>query len=278
MKLGLDSYSYHLAFGAHADFTPTQPMTLARFIDRVAELGLDGLQIDPMHLLHKEEAYLKAIVQQAEKNNLFIEYGAMSLQPEALSTELEICAKLGSPVLRTFAGFDRYAKNASITNEMLKAVQHLDRIKSKARALNIKIAVENHGDFNSDELVSVVQAVNSPWIGICLDLGNAMLTFEDPIQACRKMAPFAMTTHFKDHGVDLTHYGCIVYGTALGDGMIDLKEALHLLKTNTQLDRIILEIPCRAGTDEKASLEKEDEMVRRSVAYAREVLKITASA
>lgn len=278
MKLGLDSYSYHLAFGAHADLNPKQKMTLAEFIERVADLGFDGFQIDPMHLVHREDAYLQAISRQAKKNNLFLEYGAMSLKPEQLSDELEICARLGSPVLRTFAGFNRYTKATSVTEETKKAVQNLDRIQNKAKTLGIKIAVENHGDFNADELVSIVQAVNSPWVGICLDLGNAMLTFEDPIQACVKMAPYAVTTHFKDHGVVMTNYGCIVHGTALGEGMIDLHAALNVLQTKTRLDRIILEIPCQAGTDEKNSLAKEDDMVRRSMVYAREVLQITAPA
>jgi 3-oxoisoapionate decarboxylase len=278
MKLGLDSYSYHLAFGRHPDFCPRQKMTLPDFIDRVADLGLDGFQIDPMHLLYKDDSYLRTIVRQTERKNLFIEYGAMSLQPDQLSAELEICAKLGSPVLRTFAGFDRYAKGTSIADEIKKAVRGLDQVKARAEALGIKIAVENHGDFNADELVSVFKTVDSPWVGICLDLGNAMLTFEDPIQACKKMAPFAMTTHFKDHGVTLTNAGCVVYGTALGDGVIDLHAALDLLRATTQLDRIILEIPCQAGPDEKTSLEKEDDMIRRSVAYARDVLKIVEAA
>lgn len=274
MKLGLDSYSYHLAFGAHADFTPRRKISLPEFIDRVAELGLDGFQIDPMHLQQRDDAYVQAIVRQAADKNLFIEFGAMSLQPDQLSAELDICAKLGSPVLRTFAGFDRYAKGTSIADEIKKAVRGLDQVKARAETLGIKIAVENHGDFNADELVCVVQTVDSPWVGICLDLGNAMLTFEDPIQACKKMAPFAVTTHFKDHGVALTNAGCVVYGTALGDGVIDLHAALHLLRSTTHLDRIILEIPCQAESDEKASLEKEDDMIRRSAAYARDVLKI----
>ena len=47
MQLGLDSYSYHLAFGAHPDFSPKRKITLFDFIERVAALRLDGFQIDP---------------------------------------------------------------------------------------------------------------------------------------------------------------------------------------------------------------------------------------
>ena len=67
MKLGLDSYSYHLAFGAHPDFTPRRRLTLFGFIERVSALGLDGFQIDPLHLGAREKklTYLLALFGQA---------------------------------------------------------------------------------------------------------------------------------------------------------------------------------------------------------------------
>jgi len=144
----------------------------------------------------------------------------------------------------------------------------------RAEQLGVRIAVENHGDFSAEELVEVVRAVDSPWVGICLDLGNSMATLEDPLQAAAKMAPYAVTSHFKDHCVQMTFSGYSVNGCALGDGMIDLASAWRLLKTKTRLDRIILEIPCPAAAKEKQTLEKENEMVSRSVAYARRLFRI----
>jgi len=274
MKLGLDSYSYHLAFGRHADFTPKRKMTLPQFIDRVADLGLDGFQIDPMHLAARDDATLRKTAQHAQSRGLFIEYGAMGLEPFYLSAELEVCARLGSPVLRTFANFNRYEKTTQLKQEIKRAIRSLHQVSRRAEQLGICIAVENHGDFSAGELVEVVKAVNSPCVGICLDLGNSMATLEDPLQAAAKMAHYAVTTHFKDHRVQMTYSGYAVTGCALGDGVIDLAAALRLLKAKTRLDRIILEIPCPADAKPKQTLEKEDEMVIRSVAYARRMLKI----
>ena len=207
MKLGLDSYSYHLAFGAHTDFCPKNKMDLFQFMDKVEELRLDGFQIDPMHLGSKDDFYLSEVLNYAEEKNLFIEYGAMGVEFEYLKNELEICSKLQSPVLRTFVGFNRYDKKVRIKNEIENAVHHLNKIKQRAEKLDIKIAVENHGDLSSDELISIIQKVNSPNIGICLDLGNAMFTFEDPLIAAEKMAPYTFTTHFKDYAIEMTNYG-----------------------------------------------------------------------
>jgi len=275
MKLGLDSYSYHLAFGAHPDVSPQKKMDLFQFIDKVAELKLDGFQIDPMHLSSRDEKYLHEISSYAIEKKLFLEYGAMGVESEYLKNELEICSKLGSPVLRTFVGFNRYDKKVIIEEEIERTVQNLEKVKQHAETLDIKIAIENHGDLNSDELISVVKKVNSPLVGICLDLGNSMLTFEDPLIAAEKMAPYTFTMHFKDYAVAMTNYGFKVKGVALGEGNIDLVFALQIIKQKTALEKIILEIPVEAGSNREMTLRNEDEIIQRSVEYARNVLKIS---
>jgi 3-oxoisoapionate decarboxylase len=274
MKLGLDSYSYHLAFGAHPDFCSKKKMDIFQFMDKVIELKLDGFQIDPMHLASKEERYLQDVSAYANEKMLFLEYGAMGVEYEYLKQELEICSKLGSPVLRTFVGFNRYDKNVLIKDEIENAVLKLRKIKQQAEIMNIKIAIENHGDLNSDELISVVQKIDSTHIGICLDLGNAMFTFEDPLTAAEKMAAYTFTTHFKDYAVEMTNYGMKVKGVVLGDGNIDLQKALKILQQKTNLDKIILEIPVEAGVKESETLQKEEYIIERSVDYARNVLGI----
>lgn len=274
MKLGLDSYSYHLAFGAHPDFSPSKKMNLFQFIERVKQLGLDGFQIDPMHLESKDEIYFREILNYAKEKNLFLEYGAMGIDADYLSNELDICVKLESPVLRTFVGFNRYSRDTNIDVEIEKVINNLTKVKSKAESLQVKIAVENHGDLNSDELISVVQKVNSPNVGICLDVGNTLMTFEDPVFAVGKMAPFAFTTHFKDYKINLTNYGFKVHGVALGEGNIDLISITKILNRKTKLNHIILELPVEAEKDEISTLKKEDKIVRKSVYYAKEILNI----
>jgi len=272
MKLGLDSYSNHLAFGAHPDFTPRRRLTLFGFIERVAALGLDGFQIDPMHLAARDRSYLAEVRAAAAGTNLFLEYGTIGTDPVRLERELAVADRLGSPVLRTFAGFDRWHRRTNVSAEIRRAVTELKRVRRMAEERGIRIAVENHGDLTTDELLQVVRAVDSPWVGICLDVGNAILTMEDPIEATAKMAPHAVTTHFKDYAMVPTNYGGKLTGVALGDGVIDLPAAVKLLRTKTNLDRIILEIPVEAAGGERTALAREDDYVRRSVRYARRQL------
>lgn len=44
-----------------------------------------------------------------------------------------------------------------------------------------------------------MKKLDTPWIGLHFDFGNSMMAWEDPAQAAMKMAPYTITTHFKDH-------------------------------------------------------------------------------
>lgn len=99
IKLGLFSYRYHLAFGKHDVFQPKDhpPMDLFRFMDRAVELGLDGIQIDPMHLERTDPDYLAQIVAYAGQRNLYIEYGTTGIEAGHLLEQLRIAHALAPP-------------------------------------------------------------------------------------------------------------------------------------------------------------------------------------
>lgn len=272
LKLGLDSYSYHLAFGAHPDFKPRRPLSLLAFIERVAQLRLDGFQIDPLHLKSWDRHYLATVRAAAEAQGLFLEFGAIGTEPRRLARDLRIAAHLGSAVLRTFVGCNRYDRRSDLKAEIRRAVAGLKAVRSLATDLGVRLAVENHGDLKTDELLEVVRRVDSPAVGVCLDVGNPLLTGEDPLAATRKLAPYAVTTHFKDYTFQPTNYGAKIAGVALGQGVIDLPAVLRILRKAARLDRIVLEIPVEAQGAERTALGHEERCVQQSVAYARRVL------
>lgn len=274
MQLGLDSYSYHLAFGCHADFRPSNPIDLFDFIDRVSDLGLAGFQIDPMHLGSTDYKYLENVRKKADDNGLFIEHGLMSVKPEDIEEGLKVCHILGSPILRTFIGFDRFAKTTNIRSEIERAKQQIRASLSELEKGGVKLAIENHGDVTSTELVEIITEINHTNVGICLDIGNCLCTLEEPLEALKRMVPFAVTTHFKDYAISMTNYGCKIYGVQLGQGILPLKEMLDIITQQTSLDRLVLEIPIEAEKDEKKTLQKEEQVISESVKYCRDVLHV----
>lgn len=273
LKLGLFSYSYHLAFGKHDVFQPKEhkPMDLFRFMDRVTELKLDGIQIDPMHLEKTDDAYLDEIVAYAKERNLYIEYGTTGIEAGHLLEQLRIAHKLGSPILRTYIGFNP-REVADVKKEVEYALTQLDRVKECAKEYNIKIAIENHCDLKTKELLDLVQRADSPYIGVCVDLGNFMIHLENPTESVKLLAPYIYSTHFKDYASEMMNWGFKTFGVPLGQGNIDLQAILDILVNESKLDRIMLELPVEKEETEELTLKKEDDCVVESVKYAREVL------
>lgn len=272
LKLGLFSYSYHLAFGAHDVFSPQKKMDIFQFIDRANEIGFDGIQIDQMHLVNDNDNYLYRVADYAQKHDLYVEYGTTGVDEAHLLTQLEIAKKLRSPILRTFIGFNPQDKHVEPEKEVAKAISVLNKVKKKAATYNIKIAIENHCDLTTDELLKLIKTINSPYVGVCVDLGNFMIHLENPVDSVRKLAPYIVTTHVKDYAASMENWGFKYVGVALGDGNIDLAAVLKILLEESRLDRIMLEIPVEKENSEEETLRKEDDFVYRSAQYAREVL------
>jgi sugar phosphate isomerase/epimerase len=272
IKLGLFSYSYHLAFGAHDVFKPSKKINFFDFLDKCKYMGLDGIQIDAMHLESFEDSYINKIIDRCNEYGFYIEYGVTGVSEEHLLTQLEIAKKFGSAILRTYIGFDPSDKNINPGMEIKEAIRVLNIVKVKAEEYNIKIAIENHCDLKTDELIALIQSVNSPFVGVCVDLGNFMIHLENPVDSVRKLAPYIVNTHLKDYNSKMENWGFQTFGVACGDGKIDLRAIVKILLEECHLDRIMLELPVQKEATEEATLAKEDLIVRKSVKYCREVL------
>jgi sugar phosphate isomerase/epimerase len=106
---------------------------------------------------------------------------------------------------------------------------------AEAKSHGIKLAIENHIDYNSDEILSLVMEVNSPNFGVNFDSGNFLRVLDDPVKAMEKLAPFVMATHIKDmlpvKGVSVDEwyfFSCV----PTGKGLIDNQRIAQLLVDN----------------------------------------------
>jgi len=96
---------------------------------------------------------------------------------------------------------DKAAQLVDITYQIKPFVVDLDQAMEKqAPAVfdEIKLADENHIDFDSDEMLTLINNVNSPYFGINFDTGNFMRVLDDPVQGMEKLAKHVYATHIKD--------------------------------------------------------------------------------
>ena len=234
MLLGLETFSYHRWF-AHGR------MDVFAFVERCAELGLDGVQLNVNgpnlgHLGGGDTGRLREIRQMAEGYGMFVEIDSRGTEPEHLAKMLGICQAVGADVLRTYASC-----GGDLAQELAQAPGHLRQVLPMCADLGIRIAVENHEYETSAEVLGIVGEVDSEWVGTHVDTGNSMMVWEDPVAAVAALAPRAASSHFKDHIVIMEQEPLVV-GVTLGTGSIDCAECFRILAEESPLERLIIEV------------------------------------
>ena len=161
----------------------------------------------------------------------------------------------------------------------LKAVANLlTAAIPQAADCGVRLAVENHCDSFSEEIIWLLDRVDSPSVGACIDTVNALHVTEDPMTAIRNLAPRAFTNHFRDDRIEFQRWGFKLVGTAVGEGDIDMRAAYALFRDHSDMERINIETELPAPLDDmEKALDMEVEAIRRSVNYCRTVLGITRS-
>ena len=130
------------------------------------------------------------------------------------------------------------------------------------------MAVENHIDFTADEMLCLLDDVNSKWLGINFDTGNFLRLLDDPVKAMAKLARHVYATHIKDlkpqKGVAADawyFFSC----TPVGDGLVDNNKLVQLLAGARYEGLLAVEIDFLHPDYNN----NEDEAVARSVAELR---------
>jgi 3-oxoisoapionate decarboxylase len=111
-------------------------------------------------------------------------------------------------------------------HELVKEVHdRLSQFTPIARDEGRMLAIENHQDFGSAELVDFCKSYTQA-VFITLDTGNTFPVGEAPMDFVRRVAPFVRHVHLKDYRVQFTDEGYRLIRCAIGDGAVPLKEMM----------------------------------------------------
>lgn len=253
--LGLETFSYHLALSAGR-------MDIPGFVRRCSELGLDGVQLNMGHLapyLKRNPDGVRKIRDLTAALDMFVEVDTWGTEPGHLTGMLELCKSLGGDVLRTYASVDLLPPSweagtgsdvgqnypgvrRGLEEKLRMAPGHLRAVAPLCQKLGVRIAVENHEYETSRDILNIITEVDSPWVGAHIDTGNCMMVWEEPVDAVRAMAPYAVTTHFKDHVVVVDDGQPFVVGVTLGSGSANCAECFRILAQESPLRRLSIEV------------------------------------
>jgi sugar phosphate isomerase/epimerase len=109
----------------------------------------------------------------------------------------ECAARLGAPLLRVFSGKEVPPgfKREEVLDWVVVALRAC--VEAGAR-YGVMMALQNHDDFlqNADQILQVLELVNSDWLGVHLDIGSFNTT--DPYEDIARCAPYAVTWQIKE--------------------------------------------------------------------------------
>jgi 3-oxoisoapionate decarboxylase len=256
-RLGLVIHSYsHRWHGKYSSIKHQAFHDVLDVMDHGRELGIGSLQIGvegwSLDLAQKVRASSESYDMKLEGS---IRLPQAPGDVERFTHELRIGKEAGATIFRTATGGRRYeifTQRSDFEQWKAGVRRSLELAEPIAQRLGVRIAVENHKDFETAELLELMKAISSKQIGVCLDTGNSLALLESPLEVVRQLAPYTLTVHFKDIAVHLTEDGFEMAEVPLGQGMFDLPEMIHLIQAEApkaefhleMMTRDPLSIPC----------------------------------
>lgn len=243
MKVGIDSYCFHRYFGEvyPHQTAPEKSMTMEDFLVYAKELDVDGVSLESCFFPSFEEAWFKDLGAQLDEYGFDrvyawghpdgMEAGGNRNEFDNMVAEIKNAKLIGADVMRVVASslmfrFEPHGPQIDILVDWFKEAVKV------AEEYDVKLAVENHLDYTSDECVEMLERVGSPYLGLTLDTGNFLRLLDDPVEGTQKLADKVLATHIKDlkpvAGVNATEW-YFFSSTPVGDGLVDNQKIAQLL-------------------------------------------------
>ena len=207
LKLSLNAYSFNKPLRA-------AELTLSDVVDYCANLGFDGLDatgyyfpgypdVPPDEYLFdlKRKAFLNGItINGTGVRNDFAVADADSRKNDVqlVKNWIDVAEKLGATVIRVFSG-KKAPDGYSFENVLEWMVPEMQECAAYGEKHGVIVGLQNHNDFvkTADETIKIVEAVNSDWFGVILDVGS--LRQGDPYAEIEKLLPYAVSWQLKEN-------------------------------------------------------------------------------
>jgi 3-oxoisoapionate decarboxylase len=257
-SLGLVIHSFPVHQSADRASRTEKPLAEPlRFLDHCLSLGVRSVQVG---LGARDSSYTDQLRAKLEAASAHLEGIAALPRNQAdldrFEAEIRTAKNAGVSIVRTvtmsgrrYETFDSAASFRKFADLALNSLNLAARVVSRHK---IHLAVENHKDWRADELIALLNKVGCDQIGVCLDTGNSIALLEDPMEVVETLAPRALTSHFKDMGLEEYREGFLLSEVPLGTGILDLRRVVQVLRKaqpeiRFQIEMITrdpLKVPC----------------------------------
>ena len=206
-KLSLNAYSFN-------EVLRSGTMSLFDVVDFCAGLGFDGLDATgyyfPGYPEVPDDEFIYRLKKHAFVNGITIngtgvrndfavaDPAARQNDIRMVKSWIEVAQKLGAGVIRIFAG--RQIPDGYNFDQVLEwMVPDMKECVAYGQAHGVIVALQNHNDFakTANEVRRIIDAVDSEWMGLILDIGS--LRMSDPYQEIAELLPYAVSWQVKEN-------------------------------------------------------------------------------
>jgi 3-oxoisoapionate decarboxylase len=233
MKFGLTAYGTTFDMGIHPQSGKPR-IDAIEFVHRAARYGFEGVEI-PLDMLVKSD--IDAVRREVQQSNMFVTIAAGGYDVETLKEALLIGRHVGAVTVRTVVGGadyggDRRHMKGKWQPFLDVLTDNFKRVTETAEAVGVNLAVENHQDLASEELLELCRTIGSDRFGITLDTANVLATAEEPIDYYNRVAANVKNIHLKDYKIYWSEEGYRLVRCAVGQGAIPFPELLRIFAEN----------------------------------------------
>lgn len=268
MKLGISSYTYTWAVGVPG-YAPADGLSALGLLEKACGLGVSVVQIaDNLPMDALSEAELSALAAEAARAGIQVEVGTRGIQPANLDAYLKLAQRFGSPILRVVIDTaDHKPSTGEVIDLLNEGVYAFE-------AAQVTLALENHDRFSVKDFTCILETINSPCLGICLDTVNSFGALEGPEVVVEALGPWTVNLHVKDFKIRRADHmmGFRIEGTPAGQGRLDFPWLLRKLRHYGVDCNAILELWTPPEGEMAATIAKEDVWAKESVAYLRKYI------
>ena len=254
LRVGVVIHSFSIRRATDKNRRFDDPLT---FLDYCRALGAGGIQT---MLGVRDDTYAAKLRDLLAEHRLYLE-GSIALPRdrddlERFTAEVRTAKRSGAAVFRTVLmngrRYEVFDSDQAFREFAEQGKQTLALARPVVEKYEVRMAVENHKDLRSPELLELIHKLDSPLVGVCLDTGNSIALLETPQETVELLAPRAFSTHIKDMGVEEYADGFRLAEVPLGTGFLDLsgivtalRKARPEIRLNLEMiTRDALNIPC----------------------------------
>jgi len=203
-------------------------------VEHCHNLGLAGVQTNPPST---DPDAIKRFRTRIEAYNMYLvcdpRLPRQKSEMDAFETQVKAYKEAGAIAFhaaltgRRYEDFDSFGPWKTMFDSIKASVELAEPV---LRKYQMRLGLENHKGYRAAEQADWLKRLGSEYVGVCFDFGNNLSLCEDPMDTLRTLLPYAFFAHLKDMAVEDYEDGFLLSEIPMGEGILDLKEMVRLLR------------------------------------------------